>query len=180
MEHIFHSLNASKTQNYMRSLLAETPGTPPVERTQIPLQLFESVDQAFHIQTVVSPIRPKWLSKSVEHLSICAGSIFSRDWPGESIFLLPSGGNYRNHLLNKACSTSLKRGSTIVTLLPSSTGSHFFHYFCMPRIHDVIFMKGRVRFPEMGSSPCAPSILCVIRPGGSKSVPVDVLREQLT
>ena len=180
MEHIFHSLNASKTQIYMESLLAKTPGTPLVERTQIPQQLFETVDQAFHIQTVVSPVKPKWLSRSVEHLSICAGSILSRDWPGESIFLLPSGGNYRNHLLNKACSTSVKRGSTVVTLLPSSTGSHFFHYFCMPRIHDVIFMKGRVHFPEMGSSPCAPSILCVIRPGCSKSAPVDVLRGQFT
>ena len=164
----------------MESLLAKTPGTPPVERTQIPQQLFETVDQAFHIQTVVSPIKPKWLSKSVEHLSICAGSILSRDWPGESIFLLPSGGNYRNHVLNKACSTSLKFGSTVVTLLPSATGTHCFHYFCMPRIHDIIFMKGRVHFPEMGSSPCAPSILCVIRPVGSDQTPVDALRKHFT
>lgn len=161
-------------------MLVKSPGTPPVERTQIPQQLFETVDQAFHIQTVVSPVRPNWLSKSVEHLSICANSIFSRDWPGESIFLLPSGGNYRNHLLNKACSTSLKHRSTVVTLLPSSTGSHFFHYFCMPRIHDVIFMKGRVRFPEMGSCPCAPSILCVIRPRGSEAALVHALRKQFT
>jgi len=77
MENIFHSLNASKTQKHMERLLAKTPGTPPVERTQIPLQLFETLDQAFHIQTVVSPIRPKWLSKSVEHLSICSASILS-------------------------------------------------------------------------------------------------------
>lgn len=180
MRNTFYSLNASKSSNYIENMLAKSPGKPPLDRRQIPLQLFETANRIFSFDTVVSPLRPNWLSKSVKHFSICANSILLRDWPGESIFLLPSGGNFLNHLLNKACSASLEQGCTVVTLLPSSTGSNYFHYFCMPRIHDIIFMKGRVQFPKMGSSPCFPSILCVIRPDGSDSALVDALRKELT
>lgn len=179
MENQFYTLNVSNSRNYFERLLTKPPGIPPVDCRHVPLEIFQPVDRTFDIQTVVSPVRPPWLPKEVRHLSTCAKATLSADWPGKSIFLLPTPGRYGSFLLHKACRASQQHGITVVALLPSSTGSHAFHYFCMPRIHDLIFIPGRVRFPGMGSSPFAPSVICVIRPSGRRASSVNTLRRLL-
>lgn len=80
----------------------------------------------------------------------------SFDWGNSRVWLNPPYGRKMPQFLRK-----MKKG---IALLPARTDTRWFHELVAPRIKEILFLKGRLRFlkPDgsIGGSPAFASMLC--------------------
>ena len=89
-------------------------------------------------------------------------------WKGK-IWFNPPYGRVLSHWMEKAnLELDSGRVELIVALLPARTDTRWFHNHVLARRHTVQFIKGRVKYGN-GKSPAPfPSIIVIMRPGGSE------------
>lgn len=88
-----------------------------------------------------------------------------QSWIGEVVFCNPPYGKEMSKWVEKAHRES--SGATVVMLIPARTDTRYFHEFIY-QIHEVRFIKGRLRYNDgRGQSPF-PSMIVVMRPSDTK------------
>ncbi len=82
----------------------------------------------------------------------------------ESCFMNPPYGRKIGQWVEKAWKASIDQAATVVCLLPASTGTIWFHAFCLKANAEVRFLPGRLHFDESeGDAPFA-SMIVIFRP----------------
>jgi phage N-6-adenine-methyltransferase len=64
----------------------------------------------------------------------------------------------------KKAKESADAGATVVCLLPARTDTHWWHEWILPHAAEVRFLRGRLKFNEVGNSAPFPSVIAVFRP----------------
>lgn len=85
-----------------------------------------------------------------------------QDWHGEVVWCNPPYGRGHIEQWAKKAVESSWGGATVVMLLPSDTGTKWFHDYCLQG--EVRFIKGRLRFGGTSSSPKFANIVVIFRP----------------
>ncbi len=76
----------------------------------------------------------------------------AQDWTDERVFMNPPYGRVIAKWIEKAYCASLK-GAMVVCLIPARTDTAYWHDYVM-KAHEIILLRGRVRF--VGGKSCAP------------------------
>ena len=84
----------------------------------------------------------------------------SMDWVGVC-WMNPPYGRVISEWMEKAYSSCVENGATVVCLVPSRTDTRWFHNYAVKG--DIEFIKGRVKFGGKGPAPF-PSMVVVFRP----------------
>ena len=84
-----------------------------------------------------------------------------QSWEGETVFVNPPYSNVKEWVA-KSHRESLKPNTTIVMLIPSRTDTRWWHKHCMTA-HQILFVKGRLRFEGGEHSAPFPSAVIVFK-----------------
>lgn len=76
----------------------------------------------------------------------------AQSWANERVFMNPPYGRIIGRWIEKAYRESLN-GAMVVCLIPARTDTAYWHDYVM-RAHEIILLRGRVRF--VGGASCAP------------------------
>lgn len=118
---------------------------------ETPQWLFDKLDQEYHFicDAAATPLNKK--------CDIYLTDALSRRWIYKSIWVNPPYskiGEFIKKAYNESCG-----GATVVCLLPSRTDTKWWHEFVM-HSHEVMFIKGRLKFS--GSKNSAPFPSCIV------------------
>ena len=85
----------------------------------------------------------------------------NQDWTGKRVFCNPPYGRQISQWVKKAYEEN-KKGSFIVMLLPARTDTKWFHNYIY-NIHEIIFLKGRLKFNDGKQAAPFPSMLVIMK-----------------
>lgn len=87
------------------------------------------------------------------------GSLY-KPWTGKRVFCNPPYGPKITDFVAKGHEPDIA-----VFLLPARTDTKWFHDICLPRAHEIRFLKGRLKFGNQEGSAPFPSMLVIFRKG---------------
>lgn len=89
-----------------------------------------------------------------------------QDWGGHTVWLNPPYGPPLDAFVRKAAMEATK-GATVVCLLPSMTGTAWWHEVVLAQASEIRFLRGRLRFDDGPWSAPFASVLVIFRGAGA-------------
>jgi phage N-6-adenine-methyltransferase len=119
-----------------------------------PQEFFESLDKVFNF--TLDPCATDLNHKCDKYFTEEDNGL-SQDWQGHTVFVNPPYGRGLKDWVKKSYEESLKKGTTVVMLIPARTDTKYFHKYCMKEAKEIYFVKGRLSFEgDTGTSNSAP------------------------
>jgi len=130
-----------------------------------PRELFERLAEMFGPFTLDPCATP--INAKCEKFYTLADDGLVQSWAGERVFMNPPYGRVIGQWIEKAYRESMN-GAMVVCLIPARTDTRYWHDYVM-RAHEIILLRGRVRF--VGGASCAPFPSAVVVFGGGVHAP---------
>lgn len=125
------------------------------DQWETPQELFDHLHKLFRFDLDVCALKEN--SKCRKFFSPKDDGL-SKDWIGSCWMNPPYGRNIGNWI-EKAHKESMKKGTTVVCLLPARVDTKWFHNFCVKG--EVRLIKGRLKFGGHKNSAPFPSMIVV-------------------
>lgn len=135
-----------------------------------PIEFFNTLNKEFNFVLDVAADSsnkkaPHWYGP--DHPDVSRRDGLSQDWAAEAaklggpIWMNPPYGKTISSWTGKA-NESCMGGATVVCLLPARTDTRWFHNHCI--MHELRFIKGRLKFGNATNSAPFPSVVVVMKP----------------
>ena len=126
-----------------------------------PQKLFDELNKEFNFTLDAAATEEN--TKCLEFFTKEENSL-AQDWGKHTVFLNPPYTRRENKLWLQKAHDSSMNGATVVLLLPSRTGSGWFHDTVLANNHEVRFLRGRQKFGGCKNSAPFDSIVVIMRP----------------
>ena len=124
-----------------------------------PIDLYNSLDEIYNF--TLDPCSTKENAKCDKFFTIEDDGL-KQDWSKDTVFMNPPYGREIKDWVKKAYEESQK-GATVVCLIPSRTDTKYWHEYIFPYSHEIIFLKGRLKFGNSKNSAPFPSAIVVFK-----------------
>lgn len=124
-----------------------------------PIEFFNNLDSKYNF--TLDPCSTDYNHKCSNYFTIKENGLI-KSWKGYRVFMNPPYGRDICKWVKKAYDENLKNGTFIVCLLPSRTDTKWFHDYIYNK-HEIIFLKGRLKFNDSKNSAPFPSMLVIMK-----------------
>lgn len=140
-----------------------SPANPSSSEWSTPAAIFEALNAEFdfNLDVAADPSNAKCSRYFTE-----SENGLSRDWSGQRVWCNPPYGRGQIQKWAKKSLESSRAAATVVMLLPSDTGTRWFHDYCLQG--EIRFLKGRLRFGGTRGTPTFASIVVIFRPKANR------------
>jgi site-specific DNA-methyltransferase (adenine-specific) len=116
---------------------------------ETPKKFYDQLDQEFHFDLDVCATEEN--KKCPKYYSIIDDAL-SKEWHG-TCFMNPPYGREIKHWIKKAHDEAQAGQATVVVLIPSRTGTAYFHSYIYNKPNvEIRFIKGRLKFGNSNNS----------------------------
>lgn len=117
--------------------------TSKKQNWETPPEIFDPLNQEFNF--TLDPCAEKHTAKCKKYYTVNENGLF-QDWSGETVFVNPPYGRHVKKWVAKCCLEGRKKNTTVVMLIPSRTGTSYFHKIIKPFATEIRFIEGRIKF----------------------------------